>query len=732
MPRHDAALRDACEREDVGMPLRLSGEETVQEAVQDYALRTFTSHDAPEPRPPPGVAVLCCNRVAAVRRPGSVDFVRLPDREMQWAPLPVRHDAGIAGWVPAWVCPDVPVPAQAGELCGGCGNQLRWEYDLSTERGRFHCSAGCIRPAEVPLAPGPAPGPTGSAVQPAVLPAGPVAAQLPAVGYWLSRGPPAGEVWENTNSWLYVPLLQAAAGDLLPPAAEAWRADPRTHGWWEEARRLLVASEPVSPRLLAAAIRRAAEATPAYSHHIPDILERLGQAGLPAIALVHVGWAVRQLREPDGYLLAPVQEALLECYGGLRVASLDRHSDRFRPEPPTVPPVEGTEAAAVACAPHAQGRRMRRRRTHGVPRDSGPDEDGAASVSDCAASAPSHPPHSFAGTGISGDAARWLDDLDLLAEFRRRVPTLQTVPRFLVTGVRRAFVAALDAIRSAHVGRVEVKRVRAWKLFFMLPRLLLARCPQAGTEGRAVLMRRLQLLQQGNLVALHAQTPTAGPSEARSRADLGGDPARAAASAKVKRGQLSRARQLLTAAALAPGDDSTLRALTDPARRPPQLLRPLTPDVLTFSAAEEVTLTVAQVADALRSTKRGSAAGLSGATIELYKLLLDDAAALESLTFAVNILARAQAPPIAQDAIALSRLTALRKPGGGVRGIATGDVFRRLVSRALARAYATTCDEATRPFQFALQTRAGTDRLAAMLRAAVELNPETTVISQRV
>ena len=106
-----------------------------------------------------------------------------------------------------------------------------------------------------------------------------------------------------------------------------------------------------------------------------------------------------------------------------------------------------------------------------------------------------------------------------------------------------------------------------------------------------------------------------------------------------------------------------------------------------------------------------------------YKLLLDDAAALESFTFAVNVAARAQAPQVALDAIALSRLTALRKPTGGVRGIATGDVFRRLVSRALARAFSGELDAATRPFQFALQTRAGTDSLAAMLRAAVELDP---------
>ena len=135
-----------------------------------------------------------------------------------------------------------------------------------------------------------------------------------------------------------------------------------------------------------------------------------------------------------------------------------------------------------------------------------------------------------------------------------------------------------------------------------------------------------------------------------------------------------------------------------------------------------------QVGEALHTSKRGSAAGLSGATVELDKLVLDDAAALEAFTYAVNVAARTQAPQVALDAMAPSRLTALRKPNGGVRSIATGDVFRRLVSRALARAFSGEPDAATRPFQFALQTRAGTDSLAAMLRAAVELDPQATVV----
>ena len=56
-------------------------------------------------------------------------------------------------------------------------------------------------------------------------------------------------------------------------------------------------------------------------------------------------------------------------------------------------------------------------------------------------------------------------------------------------------------------------------------------------------------------------------------------------------------------------------------------------------------------------------------------------------------------------------MTALHKPNGGFRGIPTTAVF------------------VTRPFQFVLQTRAGIDSLAAMLRAAVELDPITMMRS---
>ena len=114
---------------------------------------------------------------------------------------------------------------------------------------------------------------------------------------------------------------------------------------------------------------------------------------------------------------------------------------------------------------------------------------------------------------------------------------------------------------------------------------------------------------------------------------------------------------------------------------------------------------------------------------EHLKLLLQDSEALELLAEACTLLAQARVPTEVCKALAMARLTALRKPDGGVRGIATGDTFRRLVSKTLAREWAAKFDQATRPFQFALQARAGTDALAAHVRAALETRPGAVLVS---
>ena len=51
-------------------------------------------------------------------------------------------------------------------------------------------------------------------------------------------------------------------------------------------------------------------------------------------------------------------------------------------------------------------------------------------------------------------------------------------------------------------------------------------------------------------------------------------------------------------------------------------------------------------------------------------------------------------------------MTALRKPDGGVRGIATGTSFRRLVAKTLARQFGKVVESTCAPFQVALSTDA--------------------------
>ena len=87
-------------------------------------------------------------------------------------------------------------------------------------------------------------------------------------------------------------------------------------------------------------------------------------------------------------------------------------------------------------------------------------------------------------------------------------------------------------------------------------------------------------------------------------------------------------------------------------------------------------------------------------TAEHLKPLLEDERGLELLGTAACQYATAAVPEEVSRALALARLTALKKGSVGVRGIATEDVFRRLVSRALAQQFAKQFNDATAPHQY--------------------------------
>ena len=229
-----------------------------------------------------------------------------------------------------------------------------------------------------------------------------------------------------------------------------------------------------------------------------------------------------------------------------------------------------------------------------------------------------------------------------------------------------AFVHALRGLHSPNPA-AGITAERAWKRFLLVPRLLLTRTRETGPAGRTALLQRLQAFEAGRGCEL---LDAAMPSTAQPQRSPGSDVERMRerACAQVRRGELSRARQTLTGAPLAPSNADMLRLLSDPDKRPPHPRHPIPDDVVRFRAANPLRLKAAELGEALRTAKRGSAAGLSGASVEHYRLLLEDEEALDLLAHAASLLANADAPADVLRALALSRLTALSKPGGASEG----------------------------------------------------------------
>ena len=116
-------------------------------------------------------------------------------------------------------------------------------------------------------------------------------------------------------------------------------------------------------------------------------------------------------------------------------------------------------------------------------------------------------------------------------------------------------------------------------------------------------------------------------------------------------------------------------------------------------------------------------------TTEHLRPLLDDAHSTHMFFRMGGNLARAQVPEVAVAAVRSGRMTSLSKEDGGVRGIVTGDVVRRLVARIIAEQLGPAVKAATAPHQYALSTRAGCECIAHAIQALCGLNPGATVTS---
>ena len=78
-------------------------------------------------------------------------------------------------------------------------------------------------------------------------------------------------------------------------------------------------------------------------------------------------------------------------------------------------------------------------------------------------------------------------------------------------------------------------------------------------------------------------------------------------------------------------------------------------------------------------------------------MFLDDETSAEAFAELCEVLSRAEVPDGIAQAFAGGRLTALAKPGEGVRSIVAGNRMRSLVARTLAQQFGDELQAATEP-----------------------------------
>ena len=218
----------------------------------------------------------------------------------------------------------------------------------------------------------------------------------------------------------------------------------------------------------------------------------------------------------------------------------------------------------------------------------------------------------------------------------------------------------------------QVRITRGWKLFILLPRMLLCKPPRGGKVAKNKLLDRF--------TKMHRDSGWSCRLPAQKRRKL----LQTCVRDGVARGWTPWI-----------SESSGLRHCSRHALEGSPPVRPFELDKEGFLQN-------------LRKARRGAAGGPSGMRTEHLRPLLDNIE--DSNKFCEVSQAFAQIPDEILSAIRVGQLTSFGKPNGGVRGIVVGDVVRRLIAKTMSDQMMARFETATKHFQCALSTRAGVGR----------------------
>ncbi len=328
------------------------------------------------------------------------------------------------------------------------------------------------------------------------------------------------------------------------------------------------------------------------------------------------------------------------------------------------------------------------------------------------------------------DGWRHLEALDLNEEFKINISTLEDVPTAIRKDFERIQQAVIVNLANAYANTEEGDhplRVRGWKLFCLLSRMLLHRLRRGGSQGTRELRERISKFDSGQWDELLNAARERVRQSARSFTEDPPESVFRRVQHLVARSELSHAARLLRSNGVAPGTPETLTQLTDPTLRPPAQLRPLTPEVLNYIPDQKVHLDRDRFVRNLRSTRRGLSAGLGGTRNEHLKIALGDEFTSQQLCNIAERYAQADIPQSVNAALRMCKMTAVKKSGSKVRGLNAGDSFRRVVARTLAQQFAEEFRTATAPFNYGMSVHSGMDAIIHILRSITDEHPDKVI-----
>lgn len=322
-------------------------------------------------------------------------------------------------------------------------------------------------------------------------------------------------------------------------------------------------------------------------------------------------------------------------------------------------------------------------------------------------------------------------DVPLLERvFRVKSNTVKSVPWKCRLGFARVLKEALVKVIA------EPSNVLAWVQLLILPRCILSTFkPKSSAESRSGKRRSLQAegisdsiriwREPGGIQRLvclflsgdHARPIGVSCDDDISLEDLNLKQCKR----KLGDGHYTAAIRVLTSSGIAPHNETTLRELIakHPSAPAPQI--PVDP-------IDEPPLNVSKslVLDRIKSFPKGTSCGKDGLRAQHLIDALSGAAIaiaddlLSSITAVVNLFLRGQCPPSLGEFVASAPLTPLLKPGGGVRPIAVGSVWRRLVSKVAAIVVGKALSSYMEDTQFGVGVSGGGEAILHAVNRLVE------------